>query len=239
MTGKAPLTLAPQTVTLAPPITRDSWKRLTPEQRRAQLMSIAEELFQTRPYAEIGVVDVAKAAGITHGLIYHYFPSKEALFTATFEARAAELVERCSPDPALPIAEQVDVGVRGYLDYVEEHRVPYLNLFRNVVSGHEDFIRICEGTRSKIITRFLAGVGMEAMPLPATRLSLRGYIGYIESAVLEWLERPSVPRSTLERLIFAVIGTALRTGFALDARDFGVPDLSAAFDAYDAYFKLE
>jgi AcrR family transcriptional regulator len=201
-------------------------------------MAIAETLFQTRPYSEIGVADVAKAAGITHGLIYHYFPSKEALFTATFEARAQELVERCSPDPSLPLPEQVEVGVRGYLDYVEEHRVAYVNLFRGVVSGHEDFQRLCESTRQQIMNRFLSGLGLSELPVPATRLSLRGYVGYIEAAVLDWLEKKTVPRATIERLIFSVIGTALRTGLAIDAQTAGLPDTSPVFDEYERYFGL-
>jgi AcrR family transcriptional regulator len=217
------------------PNARESWKRLSPEERRSQLMAIAEELFQTRPYAEIGVIDVAKAAGITHGLIYHYFSSKEELFTATFEARAQELVERCSPDQSLPVPEQVDLGVTGYLDYVEAHRVAYLNLFRSV--GHQEFSRLCEDTRQKIMARFLVGLGLDQLPVHATRLALRGYIGYIESVVLDWLEKQTVPRSALERLIFAAIGSALRTGFAIDAANAGLPDAHEAFDAYDRYFE--
>jgi AcrR family transcriptional regulator len=226
------------TAAAAPP-GRDTWKRLSPDERRAQLIAIAEELFQTRPYPEIGVVDVAKAAGITHGLIYHYFPSKEALFTAAFEARAAELLERCFADPALPVTEQVELGVRGYLDYVETHRVAYLNLFRGVVAGHEDFVRICDDTRRAIMTRFLAGLGLEQLALPATRLSLRGYIGYIESAVLDWLEAPHIPRAMLEQLIFAVIGTSLRTGLLLDQAELGDVPISAVFDVYDEHFRQQ
>jgi AcrR family transcriptional regulator len=45
------------------PQASESWKRLSPHERRAQLMAIAEELFQTRPFGEIGVADVARAAG--------------------------------------------------------------------------------------------------------------------------------------------------------------------------------
>lgn len=215
---------------------RDTWKRLSPEERRAQLIAIAEDLFQTRPYPEIGVVDVAKAAGITHGLIYHYFPSKEALFTAAFEARAAELLERCLADSSLPVAEQIELGVLGYLDYVEAHRVAYLNLFRGVVSGHEDFLRICDDTRRAIMTRFLSGLGIEHLALPATRLSLRGYLGYVESAVLDWLEAPRVARAELEHLIFAVIGTSLRTGLLFDRVELGDVPIAEVFDVYDRYF---
>lgn len=195
---------------------RESWKRLTPEERRAQLIQIAEHLFQTRPYDQIGVVDVAQAAGITHGLIYHYFSSKEALFTASFEARAQELITRCDADRSLPLAEQLVLGVRGYLDFCEEHRVAYLNLFRGPTAAQPEFFRICEATRLALMERCIGALGLTASALPATWLSLRGYVGYAETIVLEWLERPTVPRSAVEQLILAVIGAALQRGLLLD-----------------------
>jgi len=157
-------------------------------------MAIAEDLFKTRPYAEIGVADVAKAAGITHGLIYHYFTSKEALFIAVCEDRAKQLLESTLPDPSLPLPERAEQAIRGYLDFVEAHRVSYLNLFRGPNALEGEFLRICEETRAIIMERFLDAMGISELPLPATRLSLRGYLGFAESAVLEWLEHPTVPR---------------------------------------------
>lgn len=197
-------------------------------------MAIAEELFQSRPYAEIGVADVARAAGITHGLIYHYFDSKEALFIAVCEHRAKELLECSLPDPSLPLPERAERAIAGYLDFVEAHRVSYLNLFRGPNAMEGEFLRICEDTRNKIMDRFLESMGIAELPLPATRLSLRGYLGFAESAVLEWLEKPTVARDSLERLIGAVIGTALRTGLGLDI-DPLPPQIGVMLDRYDQY----
>jgi AcrR family transcriptional regulator len=197
-------------------------------------MAIAEELFQTRPYGEIGVADVAKAAGITHGLIYHYFASKEALFIAVCEDRAKQLLECSLPDPSLPLPERAARAISGYLDFVEAHRVSYLNLFRGPNAVEGEFVRICEETRRKIMDRFLESMGIAGLPLPATRLSLRGYLGFAESAVLEWLEKPTVPRNSLERMIRAVIGTALRVGLTLDI-DPLLPEISQMLDRYDEH----
>jgi AcrR family transcriptional regulator len=219
---------------MANPHAAEPWKRLSPQQRRAQLMAIAEDLFKTRPYAEIGVADVAKAAGITHGLIYHYFDSKEALFIAVCEDRAKQLLESSLPDPSLPPPERAEQAIRGYLDFVEAHRVSYLNLFRGPNAMEGEFLRICDDTRAKIMERFLDSMGISELPLPATRLSLRGYLGFAESAVLEWLEKQTVPRSSLERMIGAVIGTALRTGLCLDIDPLPA-EINAMLDRYDEF----
>jgi AcrR family transcriptional regulator len=212
----------------------ETWKRLSPHERRAQLMAIAEDLFKTRPYAEIGVADVARAAGITHGLIYHYFASKEALFIAVCEDRAKQLLESSLPDPSLPLPERAERAIAGYLDFVEAHRVSYLNLFRGPNAMEGEFLRICDETRGKIMDYFLDSMGIAEISLPATRLSLRGYLGFAESAVLEWLEKPTVPRSSLQRLIATAIGSALRAGLSLDVQPLP-PDINAMLDRYDQY----
>ena len=72
--------------------------------------------------------------------------------------------------------------------------------------------------------RIITNLGLSSRELPVTRLSLQGYLGYAETIVLEWLERPRVSRSAIEQLILAVIGTALRAGLGLD----GIPDADLA-----------
>ena len=68
---------------------------------------------------------IAREAGISKALLYHYFPSKEAYFVATLEEKANELQRRTEPDPELPPFEQLsaepgrlprlDRGERGQL----------------------------------------------------------------------------------------------------------------------------
>lgn len=208
--------------------------RLLPAERRAQLLSVTETLFSDRPYNEIGIADVARAAGITQGLLYHYFPGKEALFAAIIEAHAADLLARALPERDAPIHVQFEQGVKGYVDYVQAHRASYFNLFRGPASSEPFFQRIADRTRQAIIDHIVSVMGLSDLAIPATRISLRGYIGYVENAILDWLERDNVPRATLERMIFAVIVAALRIG--LEADD-DVPLTAADLAAFEADFK--
>lgn len=50
------------------------------EQRRALIMEKAIELFAKKGYAETKIGDIAKAADMSVGLMFHYFESKEKLF---------------------------------------------------------------------------------------------------------------------------------------------------------------
>jgi AcrR family transcriptional regulator len=199
-------------------------RRLSPDQRRAQIVDVTERLFSTRPYAEVGVPDVARAAGITPGLVYHYFPTKEALFLAAFQVRARELLEFCDWDPSLPFEEQVDRGVRGYLDFVEAHGRAYVNLFHGPASVEEGFVRVSELTREIMVDRFVLALGgRDPSKYPALRLSLRGYIGYSESAVMLWFERRMVSREALEKMLFSAVIAAVRVGLASETS----PSMSA------------
>ncbi len=207
---------------------KDLPKRLSPEERRAQIVDVTERLFATRAYVEIGVPDVARAAGITPGLVYHYFPTKEALFLAAYEVRARELLRFCEPEPLLPFEEQVVRGVRGYLDFVEAHGRAYLNLFHGPAAAEEGFVRVCELTRELMVDRFVIGLGAaDPSKYPALRLALRGYIGYSESAVLAWLERRQVTRAVLESILLTGILAAVTIGLASEPSPPMPPDEAA------------
>jgi AcrR family transcriptional regulator len=191
---------------------REPGKRLSSSERRAQIIEAVEELFKTRPYGEIGVPEVAQLVGITQGLVYHYFPSKEALLVAAVKLRARELLRFCLPDKGRPFLDQVETAVKGYIDYVEAHSLAYANLFKGPSVAEPAILRICEQTRLALIDHFLDALGLVRLPLAATRLALRGYIGYSETIILHWLERRQVPRAAIERMCFAGIASALKAG---------------------------
>jgi AcrR family transcriptional regulator len=67
------------------------WQR-RPEVRPQQILEAAFRVFGTRGLHQATLDDVARAAGITKGTIYLYFPSKAALFSAMIGARVNDLL---------------------------------------------------------------------------------------------------------------------------------------------------
>ncbi len=57
--------------------------RLTPEQREAQIVAAAIEFFSRRGL-DAQVRDLAKEIGVAHTLLYHYFPTKQALIDRVY-----------------------------------------------------------------------------------------------------------------------------------------------------------
>ena len=73
-------------------------KRRTQEERSAAtrdaLISAARKLWGLRGYAEVGTPEIAAAAGVTRGAMYHQFADKAALFSEVVEAVEQDVMAR-------------------------------------------------------------------------------------------------------------------------------------------------
>src|SRR4051812_16058737 len=98
-----------------------AYTRLDMDERRRRLLELGRSLFTRLPYDELSMAAIAREAGISKALLYHYFPSKQAYFVATLQDAAAQLAERVRPDPAAPPAEQLSTALDAWLAWVEEN----------------------------------------------------------------------------------------------------------------------
>src|SRR6195952_531947 len=98
-------------------------RRLSPEDRRSELLALGAEVFGQRPYDEVRIDEIAERAGVSRALMYHYFPDKRAFFAAVVQAEGERLFEATNtpPQPGLSLFEQLRAGVLAYLDYDEAH----------------------------------------------------------------------------------------------------------------------
>jgi AcrR family transcriptional regulator len=77
------------------------------DSRRADILRAAAKLFARRGLTDTKIGDIAREAGLSHGLVYHYFPSKEAVFEAVItEKREAawEDVAACEAEHGVEAA---------------------------------------------------------------------------------------------------------------------------------------
>lgn len=84
--------------------------------RREQILDSALQLFAAQGFAATSTKEVAQRAGITEGLLYHYFPTKAGLLQAVAERRhrfALELLDVFGEPGVLPIARGLpEIGRR-------------------------------------------------------------------------------------------------------------------------------
>src|SRR5689334_13649260 len=109
-----------------------AYTRLDVDERRQRLLDLGAELFERHAYDELSMARIAREAGISKALVYHYFPSKQAYFAATLEQAAADLAAAVEPEPGLDPTEQLSRSVDAYLRWVEEHAAAYGKLMRSL-----------------------------------------------------------------------------------------------------------
>ncbi|MBW2718737.1 MAG: TetR/AcrR family transcriptional regulator [Deltaproteobacteria bacterium] len=182
--------------------------RLQVDVRRQQLLELGLELFGNQTYDELSIDEIARRAGVSKGLLYHYFPSKRAFYVASVQEAARQLLEATDidehgtgrePDPA-----GARIALRAFLEYVSRRRVAYAFLLRGGIGTDPEVAEIIESTRKTLVDRLLSRLsrfGARADD-PATRLRLRGWLGYLEASSLDWAERQELDlESFLELLL--------------------------------------
>jgi len=191
--------------------------RLDTKARKEQLLRLGLELFGSRSYDEVSIDDIAAAAGISKGLLYHYFPTKRTFYVEALRVAATELKRRTDLDPALPPLTRLAESLRAYLSYVEEHAVSYVGLFRGGLGVDQKVCAIVEATRAAMLNRFLRGVGVKKAP-PALLHALRGWLGFVEAASLHWAEHRDLERESLVEMLVVAAGAALEAARRVDPR---------------------
>lgn len=191
-----------------------AYRRLDVDERRAQLVALGERLFTSSAYSELSMAKIAKEAGISKALLYHYFPSKQAFFEATLQAAAEDLIAKTQPDESLAPAAQLEASLDAYLAWIGEHREAYAKLM--VTAGEVPEIRaMVEEVRHGTADRILAGVVGDAPVPPGARTAVRGWLWFMDGACLDWIANGDLSRDELRGLLIGtLVGALMASGSA-------------------------
>jgi AcrR family transcriptional regulator len=174
--------------------------RLSPEQRRLQLLDLGTRLFASRPVEEISIDVLAEEAGVSRGLLYHYFGNKQDFREAVIRHAVEDLVAQTAPTAEGDPLARLTVSLGVYVDYVLANLTGYRSLVRAAAGGSEEMRAIYEEARSALTDRIFRedSLGERLRDDPATRLVVRGWSALVEEMVLTWAQDPSsMPRDVL------------------------------------------
>jgi AcrR family transcriptional regulator len=189
--------------------TGPGFSRLAVDERRQALLESGRALFSTQPYDELSMAAIARDAGISKALLYHYFPSKQAYFMATMNESAQALAERVRPDASAPIAEQLRTALAVWLDWVEANHEGYGKLLQSangVAEVREIVDTVRDATIKVILERLLAG----APAAPELRAAVCGWLWFMDGVCLDWVRRGDLDRPAVESLLIGTLEGALR-----------------------------
>ena len=188
-----------------------AYTRLDVDERRRRLLALGAELFTKHAYDELSMAKIAREAGISKALLYHYFPSKEAYFLATLEEKANELAERTKPDPELPALEQLSGSLDAYLRWVDENAGSFDKMIRS--SGVPEVRALLDRVRAETAARIVDGLRGDKPASPLLRTAVRGWLGFMDGACLDWIEHRDLDRETLHGLLLGtLLGAVLAAG---------------------------
>ena len=172
-------------------------RRLKPAQRRDQLLDVAVELAAGRDLASVSVSEIAARAGVSEGLLYHYFPNKDALLLAAVH-RAAEAMTR-----ALDVAARAEpmaalhAGLAAYLDHVQADPTGWRALLQARTGPTAEVADAVE-QHGRALTLELLGINQ---PSSAVIAALDGWAALEREVCLRWLDHPDLSRAAVEDLL--------------------------------------
>ncbi|WP_072803816.1 TetR/AcrR family transcriptional regulator [Rhodococcoides yunnanense] len=185
-------------------------RRLSPDQRRAQLLDIGSRLFAERPYDDVWIEEVADLAGVSRGLMYHYFSSKRDFFAEIVRVESARLLEITAPDTSLPVSEQVAAGLDSYIRYVVEHEHGVRAINRGSMLGDNEIQSILGAELEAQQQRILAALPAEVRDDEVTRTALRGWVSFVRAVCIDWIDRRTITEAEVKALCMRALEGLLK-----------------------------
>lgn len=189
---------------------RHSRVRLDPDTRREQLLDLGVELLAGRSLDELSIDVLAEEAGISRGLLYHYFRNKQEFHRAVVQRATEDMLARTRPDPSLDALTRLSTGLAAYVTYVQANFEPFLSLVRGAASGDRLLREIYQDARATLTGRIVESLGdLGVVDTPATRLLTDGWVAMTEETVISWVQHRQVSEEELLRMLTAALPAVL------------------------------
>lgn len=181
---------------------------LSRDERRAQLLAVGLRLFSSRPHEEVSIDDIAGEAGVSKGLLYHYFAGKTELYVAVVQFAAGQLLEALAPDPSRSGVENARAGLGAYFAFVDAHADAFLALMAGGPGADPAVQQVLDRTRELIVGQLLGSAQIDP-EAPPFRVAARAWLGAVETASVDWLRHRDVSVEALQDLLCASLFTHL------------------------------
>ncbi|HMG41747.1 MAG TPA: TetR/AcrR family transcriptional regulator [Acidimicrobiales bacterium] len=156
--------------------------RMRPEDRRAEIVAGAREVFASRGYVDTGLAEVAVAANVSKGLLYHYFPGGRAeLVVCVAEELLEELLRELRHAARVPFSPQARLThlLSAIFTFFDENPDTYRLLFGDPAFSHDPaFASTATSIRAQIaseLAKLLAGSSLPPDDVVAASVGILGF----------------------------------------------------------------
>lgn len=184
-----------------PPVATRRRTRLAPDARREEILHTAGRLFAERSYAEVSASEVARQAGITPGLLHHYFGGKRGLFVTLVERLGPQIIEVIRVDTSRPVRVRTRSFAKQWLDWIDANREIWLATAGLDEDLPDPELRAAvDAIRERVIASLIADYPATLDDQPQVRLMLRSFLAFNRIVLRSWLNQ-DVSRDDAERLL--------------------------------------
>lgn len=183
---------------------------------RRRLIEAAVALFSDRTFEEVAVADIAKSAGVAHGLLFHYFGSKRGIYLEAMREAATQLDAAFRLDPALPPTLQLREALTSHLQYLSAHRGLALRLILGGRGADPEAWKVFDTARAHALDTTLSVLGLDPSN-PALLMMARAAVAGIDEATVIWLNdsQPFEIEAVVDSMI-ALMAAGLEAASVLD-----------------------
>jgi AcrR family transcriptional regulator len=185
------------------PVPSTTRTRLPRDQRREQLLDVAEGLFADGGFENTSMEDIARAAGVTRPVVYAHFPTKEAAFVACVRRARAELETKLGalgevPSTDVTLEDIIKQGGEIFFEILERDPSRWSVLFSPSSALSTDVAQQLTALRFGTVER-IAEIVNAFIPGMDDQLVVHAYAhavsGVGEQLGRWWLANPDVPRA--------------------------------------------
>lgn len=173
-------------------------RRLSADDRRRQLISIGLSHLVETPIQDLSLDDIANEAGISRGLLFHYFATKTDFYIACVEAAGRRMLRNTAPSPDDPGERQLATMTRQMIEQIDRRRAFYVSLVHGTGVTDRRQVDVHESLRTTLTDRAMTALALEEAQRPV----VRGWWAYVEERALDWSAAPLAERAMgLEALV--------------------------------------
>ena len=193
------------------PAARRGRRRLAPDDRRQALIHSALKLFNTQPYDEVSVDDIAAEAGMSRALVYHYYGGKAGVFISALQQMGDDVVAAVAKAGMDDPDNWLTAGLGAFFDHIQANPIGLTALYRHgSLTGRENR-QVLDEIGDRVLRLILTSLEPPG-DSPVLQSVLRGWIAMVETMARGWLRRGEPTREELEvllpELLRAVLGAA-------------------------------
>ncbi|MBS1675132.1 MAG: TetR/AcrR family transcriptional regulator [Actinobacteria bacterium] len=188
--------------------------RLSPEERRAQLVATGVNLLAEHSLDELTMDVLARHAGVSRPLLFHYFDTRQGMHLAVVTTARDSLLRASEPHPELPPRERIRDTLLRIAEFVRDHKGTFHSLVRGVASGDPAVRRVVDESRETNAERLVEAFTELGTPdTSALRVALRAWVAFTEETLVSLvIEREVAPAEVVRFLEGTLDGVVAAAG---------------------------